>query len=901
MKKEEPRWKKRLEQNIATYRAESDIIQEYLKGIRTPKVLRKLSLIMKKARITLQDPRTTEALVEHRDTLRQKLKLKAARLRRYNETTKRMQQNRLFHLNQKQFYTNLEASNQGHVCTEEIDQKKFSQYWESIWSKPVTSNPSPVWMRQVEESASALPGFTSHEITVEEVSNAIKKTHSWKSPGPDRLQNFWLKNFPSTHYNLTRAFNKILEKPDLTPKFLTMGVTHMLYKKGDKKEASNYRPITCLSVIYKLLTSVFNEYLYEYCENNNLMSFHQKGCMRKSVGCKEQITVDAIVLQQARSRKRNLYMCYIDYRKAFDSVPHDWLHRVLTLYKVCPKITRVLCHLMQNWRTSIQLNQKTLSTINIKRGIFQGDSLSPLWFCLALNPLSLILNNNQMGYRPNKQNPERLSHLLYVDDIKLYAETQQHMQSLIKTCTIFSEDIKMSFGTEKCATVTIRRGEQEKLANVVCQFQNLPPEETYKYLGIMQNSRIDHTRLKNEYKESYRKRLTKLLNTKLSAKNLIVAINSWAIPTLTYSFGILKWTTTDLQELDRLTRRLLTKFRMLHPNSSVDRLYLPRREGGRGLLNISQLCLSQENNLRIYFQKSKNSLYKQLALADDSLTPLRLQDPHQEFVKRSTLEQKSSWKSKVLHGKYPTDLEKNEIDKDTSILWLKKGYLHPETEGFMMAIQDGVIKTRNYEKHILKSNQEDRCRKCNNVGESIEHISAGCPALANNAYLSRHNAVAKIIHQQLGQKVKLLNNPPPYYKYNPTPVLESAEALLYWDRPILTDRTIDFNRPDIILIDKKNDVGTIIDIAVPLRQNLSRTESHKIAKYENLAVELKHLWKLKQVKIIPIVISTDGMVTKNITANLNKLNLPTYLISVIQKATILQTTNIIRKFFNAEG
>ena len=77
----------------------------------------------------------------------------------------------------------------------------------------------------------------------------------------------------------------------------------------------------------------------------------------------------------------------------------------------------------------------------------------------------------------------------------------------------------------------------------------------------------------------------------------------------------------------------------------------------------------------------------------------------------------------------------------------KKGQLYPETEGFVTAIQDRVIRTRNYEKHILKLDVVDKCRKCGNIGESIEHIMAGCPVLSESGYLGRHNQVAKLVHQ----------------------------------------------------------------------------------------------------------------------------------------------------------
>ncbi|KAJ8961487.1 hypothetical protein NQ318_014735, partial [Aromia moschata] len=147
----------------------------------------------------------------------------------------------------------------------------------------------------------------------------------------------------------------------------------------------------------------------------------------------------------------------------------------------------------------------------------------------------------------------------------------------------------------------------------------------YRYLGVCQDSRINHTQLKKEFQEKYKSRVTKLLNTLLSGGNLIKAINSWAVPVLTYSFGIVKWSVTDLDELDRLTRRLLTKFRQLHTNSSVIRLYLPRRRGGRGLLNIKNQCLNQEDSLRRKILNNRDPLITAIAREDAGYTPLSLE------------------------------------------------------------------------------------------------------------------------------------------------------------------------------------------------------------------------------------------------------------------------------------
>ena len=89
--------------------------------------------------------------------------------------------------------------------------------------------------------------------------------------------------------------------------------------------------------------------------------------------------------------------------------------------------------------------------------------------------------------------------------------------------------------------------------------------------------------------------------------------------------------------------------------------------------------------------------------------------------------------------------------------------------------------------------------------------------------------MAKLIHQELGFKYELLDRKttPPYYKYNPQPVVERGNFILYWDRPIVADQTIDYNRPDILLINPGEKTAALVEIAVPLNTQLEENRSRK--------------------------------------------------------------------------
>ena len=92
--------------------------------------------------------------------------------------------------------------------------------------------------------------------------------------------------------------------------------------------------------------------------------------------------------------------------------------------------------------------------------------------------------------------------------------------------------------------------------------------------------------MKETVTKEYKRRVRKILETKLNGGNLVKAFKTWAIPLLRYSAAFLDWRKSELQDLDRKTRKLLTMHNGLHPNSNVDRIYIPREEGGRVLKTV---------------------------------------------------------------------------------------------------------------------------------------------------------------------------------------------------------------------------------------------------------------------------------------------------------------------------
>jgi hypothetical protein len=121
-------------------------------------------------------------------------------------------------------------------------------------------------------------------------------------------------------------------------------------------------------------------------------------------------------------------------------------------------------------------------------------------------------------------------------------------------------------------------------------------------------------------------------------------------------------------------------------------------------------------------------------------------------------------------------------------------------------------------------------------------------------------------------------------------------VILYCDKPIITDKTVDFNRHDTVFIDRQKKTALMIDIEVPLTLKLSKTKAEKTTKCENLAQEIKRFWKLNSVSVHSLVISVERVVTRSFLKYIENRGLTENTLKVRQKAAILQTCHTVRKF-----
>ena len=373
-------------------------------------------------------------------------------------------------------------------------------YWKHLWeTSGSTANTKPGWLVEVRKAFEKLvpvPRQDSFQLNKTKCAEAIKKKRNWSAPGPDRIANYWWKRAVTLHEGTAASFNTILTGEVGYPSWFTGGKTNLIPKPGELS-SQNQRPITCLNTQYKWFTTCLLSPMDEHLETHNLLEEEQRGARTKCSGTMDNLMIDRMVCRDSRNGSRNLSMAWIDVRKAFDSVSHAWLQEMMTMHKFPLWMCRTVARLCESWNTKITARTKEgyeiSDVIRFNKGLPQGDALCPRLFTLCLNPISWKLKASE-GYKLSRPLSGKITHLLYIDDMKIYAASKDKLERVMKTVKEAMGDVGLEWNEKKCSTAHVRRGSLDSsLGGTVIGerqvIENLKKGETYKFLGVLENSK----------------------------------------------------------------------------------------------------------------------------------------------------------------------------------------------------------------------------------------------------------------------------------------------------------------------------------------------------------------------------------------------------------------------------
>ena len=319
------------------------------------------------------------------------------------------------------------------------------------------------------------------EISIEEVQKVVKNLKTQKSPGIDGLiSEVFQSSIDILCPLLVKIFNVVFST-GCYPKSWSEGAITPIFKKGDTHDANNYRGITLINILSKTYSHILHNRLLAWAEEYEKINKCQFGFQphKSTVDC---IFLFHSIIAKTISQGHKLYCCFVDYRKAFDTVNRNFLWHKLIENNLSSRMVQSLKSMYQNVKTCIKVQNNYTTFFSSHAGLKQGDPLSAILFVLFINDLveEVSLNTNQAAFSVQDIN---LFMLLYADDIVLFSKSPSELQKMLNNLHDYSQAWDLTVNTDKTQTMIFERGRpttfEFRYGNTTLQ-----AVDNFKYLGV---------------------------------------------------------------------------------------------------------------------------------------------------------------------------------------------------------------------------------------------------------------------------------------------------------------------------------------------------------------------------------------------------------------------------------
>lgn len=314
------------------------------------------------------------------------------------------------------------------------------------------------------------------DLNISELDNVIQKIALGKSPGQDGLTtNFYKFFWKDIRELLFEALKECIRNNSLLTT-MKQGIIILIPKPNkDKAIIDNLRPITLLNVDYKLFTHALANRLK--IGINDFISESQSGFLpNRLIHNNIRLILDLLDYENLIDDEGAIL--FLDFFKAFDSVEHQFIIKSLQYFGFGKKFIDIITFLYKDL-SSVLLSSGTTTRFPVKRGIRQGDPISPLLFILATEMLTLLIQNDH-SIKPLTVAGHSLKIIQLADDTALLLNSTKDIPNVMKTLSLFSQASGLRLNTNKCEILTIHETDDSHICNI-------PIKNEIKYLGMKIN------------------------------------------------------------------------------------------------------------------------------------------------------------------------------------------------------------------------------------------------------------------------------------------------------------------------------------------------------------------------------------------------------------------------------
>ncbi|KAN0036857.1 hypothetical protein ACTFIV_002171 [Dictyostelium citrinum] len=428
-------------------------------------------------------------------------------------------------------------------------------------------------------------------FSLEELKSAIKDTHPNKAPGPDGLTNLlYINLLDHIAPTLLIAYNDLLSNPtNINTHFIT-GYMITLFKSGDPLDIGNRRPITLLNCDLKFLSKMINNRIIKISEL--IINKNQKGFVPGRFIIDNIITINEVINYLNKSNQNGILTLY-DFAKAFDSISHNSIERTLLHIGIPAKLTNLIMALLKDSTAKVIVNGTPSNSFEIKRGVKQGDPLSPTLFVLVAECLASAINNdtNISGLQLNDSN-QREKFQAFADDSLTLARNYKEQALLMVHFEHFSQATSSKLNKHKSASIVI--GIISDKLWYTPEIEESKTDE--RYLGyFFTNNGI--TRKLPKILNSIKQSLILWKDSGTTLKTKMTILKSYTLASLIYHSYIEEFSQEEINQINSIIKWFLSspnQSNKIDTNSkttnlmSNSRAFFPLSKGGWGLWDIKK-------------------------------------------------------------------------------------------------------------------------------------------------------------------------------------------------------------------------------------------------------------------------------------------------------------------------
>ena len=332
--------------------------------------------------------------------------------------------------------------------------------------------------------------FTSLEVEL-----ALNKVSSSKASGPDGIPGALIKfgaKYLITY--LTKLFNSIYDVQKF-PRDWSQSIIVPIHKSGCTSDPQNYRGISLLNILSKVFSSIITKRLHNWCEENQKLCIEQAGFRRDHSTIDHIFTLHAIITNAIYGKGRGkMYVAFVDYSKAFDSVIRPCLWDILSSAGVSTKFLNMLKAMYDNVQACVRWNGSTTSFFECPNGTKQGAKESPILFSLYINFVADLIRQKGKHGVQMQSGKDEVFFLIFADDIALLSTTPSGLQNQITNLHDASKLIGLEVNKSKTKVMVFRRGgflaQGEKW---FLDGSQLEVVNAFKYLGYTFTTKLSET------------------------------------------------------------------------------------------------------------------------------------------------------------------------------------------------------------------------------------------------------------------------------------------------------------------------------------------------------------------------------------------------------------------------